>query len=157
WDPGDASDIVEGQDGADSLRFNGANISERFELSANGSRLRLTRDIATVTMDVDGVERVDLLQRGGSDVTTVDNLAGTDVSQVNVDEGGADGVADQVKVEGTEVNDAINVAGDAGGVAVTGLATIVDVLNPEGAADQLVVDGLAGDDAITASDLAAGA
>ena len=59
WDPGDGSDIVEGQDGADTMLFNGANISEKFDLSANGSRLRFTRDIGTITMDTAGVETVD--------------------------------------------------------------------------------------------------
>ena len=29
WDPGDGSDIVEGQDGADTMLFNGANVADR--------------------------------------------------------------------------------------------------------------------------------
>ena len=58
-DPGDGSDVVEGQDGNDTMLFNGANLAERVELSANGSRLRFTRDIATITMDTDGIETVD--------------------------------------------------------------------------------------------------
>src|SRR5262249_41563740 len=52
WNPGDASDVVEGQDGTDTLVFNGANINEKIDISANGSRVRLTRDIGTVTMDL---------------------------------------------------------------------------------------------------------
>src|SRR5207248_10678886 len=44
WNPGDGSDTVEGQAGQDTLQFNGANVSERIDLSANGSRLRLFRD-----------------------------------------------------------------------------------------------------------------
>src|SRR5262249_2303018 len=57
WNPGDGSDTVEGQGGTDTLQFNGSNISEQIDLSANGSRLRLSRDIGGVTMDVAGVER----------------------------------------------------------------------------------------------------
>jgi hypothetical protein len=38
WDPGDGSDVVEGQGGAETMRFNGANLAEQFTLSANGSR-----------------------------------------------------------------------------------------------------------------------
>ena len=78
WDPGDGSDVVEGQDGADTMLFNGANISEKFDLSANGSRLRFTRDIGTITMDTAGVETVDVKALGGLDTITVNDLAGTD-------------------------------------------------------------------------------
>ncbi len=46
WNPGDGSDTVEGQVGTDTLVFNGANINEKIDISANGSRVRLTRDVA---------------------------------------------------------------------------------------------------------------
>src|SRR6266481_1961174 len=85
WNPGDGSDTVEGQDGTDTLQFNGANIDEKVNLSANGSRLRFTRDIATITMDVNGTERVNFAALGGADTVNVGNLAGTDVNQVNID------------------------------------------------------------------------
>ena len=35
WDPGDGSDTIEGQAGNDRLLFNGANINEMFDVSAN--------------------------------------------------------------------------------------------------------------------------
>ena len=76
WNPGDGSDIIEGQSGTDALQFNGANVSERFDLSANGSRLRLLRDVGNITMDVHGVEQVNLAERGGADSTTVNDLTG---------------------------------------------------------------------------------
>ena len=60
WDPGDGSDTVEGQNGVDTMVFNGASIDEKFDLTANGNRLKLVRDIGTITMDTDGVERVDV-------------------------------------------------------------------------------------------------
>ena len=41
WNPGDGSDIVEGQAGTDTLQFNGANINENIDISANGGRVRL--------------------------------------------------------------------------------------------------------------------
>src|SRR5262249_32352114 len=50
WNPGDGSDTVEGQGGRDTLQFNGANIAENMELSANGTRLRFTRDIGNIVM-----------------------------------------------------------------------------------------------------------
>ena len=85
WDPGDGSDIVEGQNGADTMLFNGANVTEQIDLSANGSRLRFFRDVANITMDTDGVETVDFNALGGADLVTVNDLTGTDVSDVNVD------------------------------------------------------------------------
>ena len=36
WNPGDGSDIVEGQAGTDTMQFNGANIAEKIDISANG-------------------------------------------------------------------------------------------------------------------------
>ena len=58
WNPGDGSDIIEGQAGSDTLLFNGANINEKIDISANGSRVRFTRDVAAITMDVNGVENI---------------------------------------------------------------------------------------------------
>jgi Ca2+-binding RTX toxin-like protein len=107
WDPGDGSDTVEGQDGQDTMLFNGANIGEKFDLSANGSRMRFTRDIANIVMDVNGLERVDLNAKGGVDTITVNNLAGTGVTDVNSDlagvsgSGTGDGATDTVFVNGT--------------------------------------------------------
>src|SRR6266545_7687681 len=80
WDPGDGSDTVEGQGGVDTLLFNGANIDEKVELSANGKRLRFFRDVAGITMDTDGVERVDFNALGGADLVTVNDLRGNNVT-----------------------------------------------------------------------------
>jgi Ca2+-binding RTX toxin-like protein len=163
WNPGDGSDVVEGQGGADTLQFNGANINERIDLSANGSRLRLTRDVGTITMDVNGVETVNVTARGGADTITVGDLSGTGVTQVNLDLAGTpgtgtgDGAADTVIVNGTNGADIIMVTGDSSGVAVTGLAAQVNITGAEASNDTLVVNALGGDDVVTASGLAAGA
>ena len=53
WDPGDGSDVVEGQSGSDTMVFNGANAAERIDLTANGDRLRFFRDLGNITMDTD--------------------------------------------------------------------------------------------------------
>src|SRR5262249_22055540 len=42
WNPGDGSDVVEGEGGIDTLVFNGNNTNEKIDISANGSRVRLT-------------------------------------------------------------------------------------------------------------------
>ncbi|HEU4542248.1 MAG TPA: calcium-binding protein [Jiangellaceae bacterium] len=162
WDPGDGSDVVEGEDGADTMVFNGAGVAEQVELSANGSRLRFFRSPGTITMDTDGVERVEFNALGGSDDVTVNDLTGTDVSDVNVDlagtPGGAtgDGQADRVVINGTNGDDAIDVSGDAEVVKVSGLAA-TEILHPEVANDRLEINTLAGTDTVDSRGLAAGA
>ena len=81
WDPGDGSDTVEGQGGSDALGFNGSNIGENIDVSANGSRVRLTRNVAAITMDFDNIERLDVRALGGSDAITVNDLTGTDAQE----------------------------------------------------------------------------
>jgi Ca2+-binding RTX toxin-like protein len=163
WDPGDGSDTVEGQAGSDRLLFNGANVNERIDVSANGPRVRFTRDVANITMDLDGVEDIDFNARGGADAITVNDLSGTDVTQVNLDLAGTpgsgigDGQADSVIVNGTSGDDVIVVAGDASGVAVLGLPAAVNITGAEAANDRLTINALAGDDVVEASGLSAGA
>jgi Ca2+-binding RTX toxin-like protein len=163
WDPGDGSDTIEGEDGTDTMLFNGAGGAEQMDLSANGNRLKFFRTQGNVTMDTAGVERVDVNALGGTDLVTVDDLNGTDVSAVNVDLavtlGGTagDGQPDRVVVNGTNGNDAIDVSGDAQAVRVSGLTPTVKILHPEVANDRLEIDTLAGTDAVETAGLAAGA
>src|SRR5262249_29536793 len=67
WNPGDGSDVVDGQDGTDTLVFNGSNANEIFNISANQGRVRLTRDVGTVTMDLGSIEHIQLNALGGTD------------------------------------------------------------------------------------------
>jgi Ca2+-binding RTX toxin-like protein len=163
WNPGDGSDTVEGQGGHDTLQFNGSNASENIDLSANGSRLRLFRDVGNVTMDVNGVEQVNVVALGGADTITVNDLSRTGVTDVNLDlagtpgSGTGDGQADTVIVKGTRGDDVIMVAGNASGVDVLGLASRVHITGAEAANDRLIVNALAGDDVVAASGLTAGA
>jgi Ca2+-binding RTX toxin-like protein len=161
WNPGDGSDVVEGQAGADTLLFNGANVNEQITLSANGDRLRLFRDVGSVTMDTNDVETVTINALGGADTIRVGDLSGTDVTAVNLNlaaAGGAgDGQADTVIVTGTGGSDAVTVAGDASGTSISGLPARVTVTGAEAAADRLMVNAGAGDDVVDASGLAANA
>ena len=144
------------------MRFNGAAAAEQINLSANGSHLKFTRDVASITMDTVGVERVDFNALGGADAVTVNDLTGTDVNSVNVDLAGAlggatgDGVADRVIVNGTAGNDAIDVSGDANVVKVSGLAATTKILHPEAANDRLEVNTLAGADTVATVGLVPG-
>jgi Ca2+-binding RTX toxin-like protein len=159
WDPGDGSDTVEGQHGTDTMLFNGANVAERVDLSANGDRLRFFRDAGSITMDTASVERVDFKALGGADVVEVGDLAGTDVRKLDVDlgaaGGGGDGQRDSVVVNGTARNDAVAASGAGGATTVTGLAPTVNVTNAEPASDALTINALGGDDVVTADGLAA--
>src|SRR6516225_1418396 len=162
WNPGDGSDTVEGQAGTDTLVFNGANINERMDISANGERARLTRDVGNITVDLNGVERIQINALGGADTVTVNDLTGTDVKQVAIDlagtpgSGQGDGAADSVTVNGTGGNDHITVASSGASVVVNGLAAQVTIAGAEPDKDSLVVNGAAGNDTINASALTAG-
>ena len=162
WDPGDGSDKVEGQDGTDTMLFNGSAGSEIFTASANGGRLLFTRNLGTIAMDVDDVEVVDLKALGNTDTLTVNNLSGTDVTEINTDLAGSiggtagDGQADTVIVNGTNGDDIVDVFGTGTSVSVIGLVTRVNIANAEGANDSLVVNALGGDDDVTATTLPAG-
>ena len=93
---------------------------------------------------------------GGADNITVNDLTGTDVSEVDLNLGGNDGAADTVTLNATNGNDVITITQDANGViTVTGLAEDVKISGME-ANDRLVINGLGGDDVITASGLTAG-
>lgn len=162
WNPGDGSDTVDGQAGFDTLQFNGANIAEKIDISANGGRARFTRDVATINMDLDNIERIAFAALGGADTITVNNLAGTDVQQVALDLAGTpgtetgDGAADTVIVNGRANGDHVTVAGSGTQLSVTGLPAQVTIDGSEGANDSLVINALAGNDTIDASQLAAG-
>ena len=67
------------------MLFNGANIAENIDISANGPRVRFFRDIGNVTMDLNGVERIDFNAFGGADTITVNDLSATDLTSLNLD------------------------------------------------------------------------
>src|SRR5215467_12901215 len=67
WNPGDGSDVVEGGSGNDTLQFNGSNVGENIDISANGNRVRFFRDIANVTMDLKSVEQINFNALGSAD------------------------------------------------------------------------------------------
>jgi Ca2+-binding RTX toxin-like protein len=160
WDPGDGSDTVEGQDGTDRMSFIGANIAEKIDVSANGNRVRFSRDVGTVTIDTAGLELIDFEAIGGADLVTVNDLTGTDLTSLQVDPdgtpNGGDGAPDRIVVNGTNGDDTISVDGDARGVKVSGLAATVGILQPEAANDRLEIKTLEGTDTVDSTGLAPG-
>ena len=161
WNQGDANDTVEGQDGVDRLDFNSIDFAENVDISANGGRVRLTRDVDSITTDLNGVELIRLKVLGGADNVVINDLTGTDVVRagVHVDlasaAGGGDGAVDRVTINGTAGNEAITVFPGAGIIGITGVPAPVAIFNAE-SGDQLVVNGGAGNDTIDASSLPPG-
>ncbi|MDF2969836.1 MAG: cya [Microvirga sp.] len=160
WNPGDDNDTVEGQLGYDTLDFNGANIAENVNIFANGGRGVFSRDIASVTMDLNDVEEISFDALGGADTIHVHDLSGTDVTKVSVNLGAAggagDGATDTIVIDATNADDVVVVVGDAGHVSVLGLGAEIDIFNFEASNDRIVINGLGGDDVIEASGLGIG-
>ena len=162
WNPGDDNDTLEGQAGFDRMLFNGANVAENIDIAANGGRVRFFRNIANVTMDLNDVEGIDFNALGGADTTVVNDLSGTDVTELNLNlaavigGSGGDAQPDNVIVQATNGDDVAQVFGDASGTSVIGLAAQVNITAAEAANDRLTVNALAGDDVVEASGLSAG-
>jgi hypothetical protein len=161
WNPGDGSDTVEGQAGFDTMVFNGSDAAEKFAISADGSHVRFTRDVGNITMDLNGVEDIDLNALGGADTITINDTSATDLFQVNLNlnssAGSGDGQADSVIVNGTDADDVVRVAADGNPttIGVDGLLPKVSITGAE-ANDHLTVNTLGGNDVVDASGLPAG-
>ena len=99
WDPGDGNDTMEGQAGTDTMLFNGSNGAETFVAEPNATRIRFTRSVGNIVMDLATTERITLNALGGNDIislveglpgfeaTTVDGGDGNDI--LNFDTNGA--------------------------------------------------------------------
>jgi Ca2+-binding RTX toxin-like protein len=162
WNPGDGNDTINGGDGdEDTMIFNGSAQAEKFDLSANGTRARLIRDVGGVAMDLGGVEEVDLNPLGGADTITVNDLTGTSVTRIKLNLAGAvggivgDGQADSVIFNGTNGADSIPIAGNNNGVILVEGGSLPDALLIQAveATDALRINGNGGNDTIDASTL----
>lgn len=161
WNPGDDNDTLEGQAGFDTMLFNGANVSESIDISANGNRTRFFRNVANIVMDLNDTEAISFNALGGADTVFVHDLSGTDVTELNLNLAASNGLGDlqpdSVIVSGTNGDDVVIVSGDVTHVALLGLAARVNITGSDGINDSLTVAMLGGDDAMEASNLAAGA
>jgi len=158
WDPGEGSDIVEGQAGHDQMIFDGNQADENVDIAAQRhGRVTFFRTPGNVDMDLNGVEDIQFFGQAGADSVVVHDLNHTDVTSVELDLGPNDGVADNVLVEGTLHRDMISVAGtSADGVTVKGLFSTVNIANSD-SFDQLTLRTLNGNDIVDASQLSADA
>ncbi|WP_395019028.1 beta strand repeat-containing protein [Dongia sp.] len=157
WNPGDGSDKVNGQAGFDTLAFNGANIAEQIGISANGTHVQFTRNVAAIAMDLEQMERIEFRALGGADVITIGNLTGTGVKQLALDlggsTGGGDGAVDTVLADFSNAKDAIKLTQAADGlITIASAAETITIANAE-TSDVLVVRALDGNDTLDASAL----
>ena len=147
WNPGDDNDTVEGQDGFDTMLFNGANVAEQITISANGGRATVHPQHRQRHHGPQrhGVDRLQCARRRRQII--VNDLSGTDVTEVNIDLAGSnglgDGAADTIIINATNGDDVVVVVGDNGSVSVFGLATQVNITGFEAANDRIVINALA--------------
>ena len=159
WDPGDGSDVVEGQAGMDTMTFNGSGAAETFSVFKQGPRIRFTRSVGNISMNLDDVERIDTAAVGGGDKLMTFDASGTDLTALRFAMG-TDGAADAVFVDSASNGaDAITVTGGVLASIVSGLPNglLLAVTEAQVPGDQLTVNGRGGDDTIDASALAADA
>src|SRR4029077_1336816 len=123
----------DGGAGNDTLLFNGANVGENIEISANGGQATFNRDVAAITMRLHNIYHSAFNALGGADTITVNDLSTTDVRHVAIDlatppgSGVSDGSADTIGVNATNGDDVINISENNGIVTVSGLATDVTI------------------------------
>ena len=117
WTPGDGSDTMEGGDGVDRFVMTTANVSENVAVEANGNRVRVTRDVATIVHDLAGVDIIDLRLLGGNDTYTGGTGLADLVSSIIVNGGaGTDtlngGDADETLIGGPDADTVSGGEGD---------------------------------------------
>ena len=123
-------------------------------MSRNGGRVRLTRNIGTVTMDFNDIESAALRMLGGSDQVTLGDLSGTDLTTADVDlgafAGGGDGQQDTVVVNGRDkADDVVDVLRSGEQVHVGGLPLLTRIAGSESLNDTLRINTLGGKDQVT--------
>ncbi len=121
WNPGDGSDVMDGQADIDTVQLNGGNASENFAITPNGTRVSFARTSpGPFNLDVGTTEVLRLNANGGDDTVSLGDLTG--VADVTT-----------VSLFGQDGNDAFNVSAFPGtGVTanvVGGTHTTADTLN----------------------------
>jgi hypothetical protein len=135
--------VIDGGAGNDTLQVTGANISETIGVTANGSRLRFTRDVGSVVVEAAAVERLTFAAMGGSDTISFGDLNQTAVRQVALDLAGpasaaGDGQPDTISITAV-TSDAVATTLGLGSMAITwhGVRYSVSRVEPEN--DRLIL------------------
>jgi Ca2+-binding RTX toxin-like protein len=157
-----STEVIEGEDGVDTMTFEGTNAGERMTATASGERVRFTRIANSDPVqgaELRDVESIVTKTFGGHDNVFVSDLSGTDVTSVVADlaavGGGDDLASDMVVVNATNGDDAVTVTGSGTSTQVGGLSAQVTMSGAIAGSDQLNVQPLAGAHVVDASALAA--
>jgi hypothetical protein len=159
WNPGDGNDVVDGGPSHDSITFNGSDSAEFMSLSADGRRVRVTRDLDSGVADVGDIEELNTSLRAGADTLRVGDLSRTPMELVHANLGAGfptgDGALDTIEVNGTPRADSIALTGVGRAVDVSGLSALVELtlLDP---ADRLALRTGGGNDSVDSSGLPPG-
>ena len=104
WNPGDGSEPVDGEAGADTLQFNGSAAAEIMTITANAPRVTFFRNVGNITMDIGTTEALLVNTLGGDDVVTAGaNLAAL-IPAVTIDAGaGADTILSTASTTATVI------------------------------------------------------
>ncbi len=152
WAPGDDSDTIEGQGGIDRLVVLGSLVTEQFGIAPNGTRLLVTRDVAAVSFDVDGVEKVAIAALAGDDRVQLgsNGIDDTDLTALDVDLTGVGSVGDawgdELVVHGTQGDDTLTIGQRGARTTMAIRGVTVAVSGHEIGRDTLLFDATGGTD-----------
>ena len=145
------------------MLFNGANVAENIDISANGGRATFFRNIANVTMDLNDVEAIDFNALGGADHDRRQRPDRHRRRPRSTSTSPAPSAAAPATARPTPSSPAPPTAttwcwrsATPSGVSVLGLAAQINITGAEAANDRLIVNLLGGDDVFDGSGLAAG-
>jgi hypothetical protein len=163
WRPGDGNDRIDGGSGPrDGMFVFGSDADETFDFAPNGHRLRVTRDVDDVSLDINSIEAFDVIVGSGADTTRIGDLRAAGVQDIHTSlaptiiTAGGDKSADRVEIVGTNGADNVKVTGLSSSATVTGLPLKLLVTHSDGLLDTLAIDTRGGNDSIDSSGLPPG-
>jgi Ca2+-binding RTX toxin-like protein len=133
----DGNDTVNGEAGDDRFALDGTIGDDRIIVFGNSGGIRISKDVGIFTVDLDGVETIDIATIGGTDFVNVVETNGTDLRLVNVEleaasgSGTPDGEPDTITVLGGPGQELVAVETKKGALTITGLFTETHVDHAE--------------------------
>ena len=91
WNPATAATRSKARPGWTPCCSTAPTSARRSTSRPTGERCCFTRDVANITMDLNGVEQIQFNALGGADNIVVHDLSGTSVTEVDIDLGAAGG------------------------------------------------------------------
>src|SRR5215208_6591469 len=173
WNPGDDSDVMDGDGGTDDVELNGGNGPEQFKATQSGARVIFER-VSPGAFDLDvtadrlvlngngGDDRMDsdpavttaMLLNGGTGADTLQGGGGADLIQGGEDADTLTGGPGGDRLVGDRGADTMN-GGDGEDTTVWNNGDGSDVMNGDAGVDRVEVNGAAGNEVFTVAPNAA--